>query len=302
LKPEDKPIAIAAGFIGVILAVGTVYTLSTQGSATLLSPAYLLQQLQVGAFLGIIAAGMMLVILIGHIDLSVPWTLTAAAMIATAVGGPLAVPTGLAVGLAIGLVNGIGVAYLRVPSMIFTLGVNAVMRGLMVAHTGGFAPQTAATGLMRLLGAERIASVPVALLVWGAASVAVSTLLNRTTFGKALYLIGNREAAAYLAGIRTRSSHSRCAALQRPCRASCSLATRPKLIRGWAMPICCPRSQRCCRTHKYLRWSRTLSRDVVRRHTDRSPQFGAIDHADVGSESTDYLWYSHHSNVARLWS
>jgi ribose transport system permease protein len=65
--------------------VGTVYTLSTQGSATLLSPAYLLQQLQVGAFLGIIAAGMMLVILIGHIDLSVPWTLTAAAMIATAV-------------------------------------------------------------------------------------------------------------------------------------------------------------------------------------------------------------------------
>jgi len=157
-----------------------------------------------GAFLGIIAAGMMLVILIGHIDLSVPWTLTAAAMIATAVGGPLAVPTGLAVGLAVGLVNGIGVAYLRVPSMIFTLGVNAVMRGLMVAHTGGFAPQTAATGLMRLLGAERIASVPVALLVWGAASVAVSTLLNRTTFGKALYLIGNREAAAYLAGIRTR--------------------------------------------------------------------------------------------------
>jgi hypothetical protein len=39
----------------------------------------------------------------------------------------------------------------------------------------------------------------------------------------------------------------------------------------------------------------------VRRHTDRSPQFGAIDHADVGSESTDYLWYSHHRDVARLW-
>jgi ribose transport system permease protein len=93
----------------VILAVGTVYTLSTQGSATLLSPAYLPQQLQVGAFLGIIAAGMMLVILIGHIDLSVPRTLTAAAMMATAVGGPPAVPTGLAVGLAIGLVNGLGV-------------------------------------------------------------------------------------------------------------------------------------------------------------------------------------------------
>ena len=85
---------------------------------------------------------MMLVILLGHIDLSVPWTLAASAMMATAVGGPLAIPIGLGVGLLVGLVNGLGVAYLRVPSMIFTLGVNAVMRGLMVMHTGGFAPQT----------------------------------------------------------------------------------------------------------------------------------------------------------------
>ncbi len=54
--------------------------------------------------------------------------------------------------------NGLGVAYLRVPSMIFTLGVNAVMRGLMVAHTGGFAPQTAATPVMQYLAVGRIAS------------------------------------------------------------------------------------------------------------------------------------------------
>jgi len=93
LKADDKPIVLAAAFILAILAMGTVYTVATQGSATLLSPRYLLQQLQVGSFLGIVAAGMMLVILIGHIDLSVPWTLTAAAMMATAIGGPLALPT-----------------------------------------------------------------------------------------------------------------------------------------------------------------------------------------------------------------
>lgn len=204
LKADDKPIVLAAAFILAILAMGTVYTVATQGSATLLSPRYLLQQLQVGSFLGIVAAGMMLVILIGHIDLSVPWTLTAAAMMATAVGGPLALPTGLAVGLAVGLVNGLGVAYLRIPSMIFTLGVNAVMRGLMVVHTGGFAPQTAASDLMRFIGAERVAGFPVAILVWAAVSLVVATLLTRTAFGKALYAIGNQEAAAYLAGIRTR--------------------------------------------------------------------------------------------------
>ena len=204
LKADDKPIVLAAAFILAILAMGTVYTVATQGSATLLSPRYLLQQLQVGSFLGIVAAGMMLVILIGHIDLSVPWTLTAAAMMATAIGGPLALPTGLAVGLAVGLVNGLGVAYLRIPSMIFTLGVNAVMRGLMVVHTGGFAPQTAASDLMRFIGAERLVGFPVAILVWAAVSLLVAALLTRTAFGKALYAIGNQEAAAYLAGIRTR--------------------------------------------------------------------------------------------------
>jgi ribose transport system permease protein len=204
LRPQDRPVALAALFILVILAVGTAYTLLTEGTATLLSPVYLLQQLQVGAFLGVVAAGMMLVILIGHIDLSVPWTLTAAAMMATAVGGPLALPAGLAVGLAVGVFNGLGVAYLRIPSMIFTLGVNAVMRGLMVAHTGGFAPQTAATDAMRFIGADRIGGIPVALLVWLALSAAVALLLSRTVFGKALYAVGNRERAAYLAGIPTR--------------------------------------------------------------------------------------------------
>lgn len=203
LGPDDKPVVIAAGFVLLILLVGTGYTLFTQGSAPLLQPHYLLQQLQVGSFLGIVAAGLMLVILLGHIDLSVPWTLTAAAMMATAIGGGWAIPAGIGVGLLVGLVNGLGVAYLRVPSMIFTLGMNAVMRGLMVAHTGGFAPQTAATDLMQYLAVARIGGVPVALLVWLAVSAVVVVILKRTTLGRAIYAIGNRERAAYLSGINT---------------------------------------------------------------------------------------------------
>jgi len=204
LKPDDKPVIFAAGFVLLILLVGTGYTIMTQGSAPLLQPQYLLQQLQVGSFLGIVAAGLMLVILLGHIDLSVPWTLTAAAMMATAVGGPWAIPMGLGIGLLVGIVNGLGVAYLRVPSMIFTLGMNAVMRGLMVAHTGGFAPQTAATDLMQYLAVARIGGViPVALLVWLAVSALGVVILTRMTLGRAIYAIGNRERAAYLSGIDT---------------------------------------------------------------------------------------------------
>lgn len=204
LKSDDLPIVISAGFVLVILALGSIYTVATLGTMPLLSPNYLLTQLQTGAFLGIVAAGMMMVILLGHIDLSVPWTMTAAAMLATTVGGPAAIPTGLAVGLLVGLFNGFGVAYLRIPSMIFTLGVDSVMRGLMIAHTGGFAPQDSATPLMRYLAADKLLGVPVAIFAWAAVSIVIAAILSRTAFGKAIYATGNREAASYLSGIRTR--------------------------------------------------------------------------------------------------
>ena len=213
LSRDARPILISASFIVVILVAGTFYTLSRLGTAPLLSPAYLLQQMQIGSFLGIVAAGMMIVILISQIDLSVPWTLTAAAMMATAVGGPWALPVGLGVGLLVGLVNGVGVAYLRIPSMIFTLGVNAVMRGLMVAHTGGYAPQTAATDLMVTLASNRTLGIPNALFVWAAVSVLVAGILQRTPLGRYIYAIGNKEAAAYLAGVNTRRITVVCFAL-----------------------------------------------------------------------------------------
>lgn len=205
IAAADRPILIAGGFVIAILCVGTAYTMATTGTAPLLSPGYLLQQLQIGSFFGICAAGMMVVILLGHIDLSIPWTLTAAAMVATAVGGPWAIPAALAVGLAVGLVNGVGVAWLRIPSMIFTLGVDTVLRGLMVAQTGGFAPQDTATPLMLALAKGRIAGIPVAIFVWAAVSVLIVVVLTRTAFGRAIYATGTREGAAYLSGIRTRA-------------------------------------------------------------------------------------------------
>lgn len=204
IKPENKPTLIASGFIVVILLLGTIYTLVSHGTAPLLSPNYVLQQLQTGAFLGIVAAGMMMVILLGHIDLSVPWTLTTAAMMATTVGGDMAIPTAIGIGILVGLANGMGVAFLRIPSMIFTLGVDSVLRGLMVAHTGGFAPPDQATPLMRFLAADKIAGIPVAIFVWALVSVIIAFILKRTGFGKSIYATGNRETAAYLSGIRTR--------------------------------------------------------------------------------------------------
>ena len=199
----DVPVATAFACIVLLLVLGSFY------SSNFLSPQYLLQQLKVGAFLGIIATGMMLVILLGQIDLSVPWTVTLGAMMASAaaahgaVGETLAIPVGIVCGLLIGIVNGVGVAYLRIPSMIITLAVNAVAQGLMVAYTGGFAPGDSASAAMRYLAAGTSLGVPNAAIMWLITGVLAVFLLNRTTFGRAIYGIGNKETAAYLSGVPT---------------------------------------------------------------------------------------------------
>jgi ribose transport system permease protein len=198
------PVLTAFGCIVLLLLVGSIY------SPNFLSPEYLLQQLKVGAFLGIIATGMMLVILLGQIDLSVPWTVTLGAMMASAAtaygtaGELFSIPFGVLCGVAIGLINGFAVAYLRIPSMIITLGMNSVAQGLMVAMTGGFAPQDSASPTMRWLAAGNIIPyVPNAVLVWAITGAVAVFVLGRTTFGRAIYGIGNKEAAAYLSGVPT---------------------------------------------------------------------------------------------------
>ncbi len=202
---RDPAVATAFVCIVVLLLVGSLY------SRNFLSPEYLLQQLKVASFLGVIATGMMLVILLGQIDLSVPWVVTAGAMMACAassfgtLGVALSVPAGILCGVALGLLNGVGVAYLRIPSMIITLAVNAVAQGLMVVYSGGFSPRDFASPPMRYLATGfAIPAVPNAIIVWAIIGAVTVFVLSRTTFGRAVYGIGNRERAAYLSGINTR--------------------------------------------------------------------------------------------------
>ncbi len=202
---RDPAVSTAFACIVLLLFLGSLY------SENFLSPEYLLQQLKVASFLGIIATGMMLVILLGQIDLSVPWVVTAGAMMACAVaswgtfGEIASVPVGILCGVALGLLNGFGVAYLRIPSMIITLATNAVAQGLMVVYSGGFSPRDFASPPMRYLATGfAIPSVPNAVIVWAVVGAAMIFLLSRTTFGRAVYGIGNRERAAYLSGVNTR--------------------------------------------------------------------------------------------------
>jgi len=227
----DKATVIAFGCSVLLLLVGAI------AQPSFLSLDYLLQQLQIASFLGIVATGMMVIILLGHIDLSVPWTIGVGGMMATAATGFFgpgaewfAIPFGVLCGMAVGVVNGIGVAYLRAPSMIFTLGVNAVAQGLMVYHTGGFAPPEDAVPLMRELAVGRlIPGIPNPLLVWIAIGGATVFMLTRTTLGRQIYAVGNKERAVYLSGVNAKRVVLVCFILSGACAAMCGV-----LLAGWA--------------------------------------------------------------------
>jgi len=216
----DPAVATAFGCIVLLLAVGSIY------STSFLSVEYLLQQLKVASFLGVIATGMMIVILLGQIDLSVPWSVAVGGMMACAaaafghVGEALAIPFGILCGMAIGLTNGVGVAYLRIPSMIITLATNAVAQGAMVVHTSGFAPAEQATPTMHLLAVERsILGIPNPVWVWAALGAATVVVLRRTALGRRIYAIGHSERAVFLSRGNVRRVVVACFALSGGCSA-----------------------------------------------------------------------------------
>lgn len=205
LKREDRSVVIAYSMIIVIILLGAIFI-----TPNFASPTFLVQQLRQASFLGIIAAGQMIVILTGNIDLSVSWTLNLAAIMATSIAAgqnenlAAGAAVGIGVGLVVGLVNGIGVAYLRIPAMVLTLGMNAVLKGITVVYTGS-APQFQQTPeFLSYLATEIFGGfIPMAVLVWAAISFINIVVLNRSTLGRKTYAVGNNEIAAYLSGVRT---------------------------------------------------------------------------------------------------
>jgi ribose transport system permease protein len=204
LKENAEPL-LPLGGSALLVLVGTWFFPS------FLSANYLVQQLQIASFLGVMATGAMIVILLGQIDLSIPWTVAGAAIIATSLAAAdhailnvLAIPAALLFGALIGIVNGVGVAVFRIPAMVWTLAVNAMLLGLAVINTGGFNPKGEASALMIELATGRTLGIPNAALLWLTLGAATVSLFRRTAFGRYLFAIGHSEKAAYLSGVDTR--------------------------------------------------------------------------------------------------
>jgi len=180
--------------------------------ATGLSPYYLeagqlLNSSRNFVFTGIMALGLMAVIVTGEMDLSLPSILAVCTVLlakSSAAGLPLpaAVVLIFAVAAILGALNGFLVAKLRLPALAVTLGTMGAYRGLAfiigseVGYTG-FDDEYKRLGAALLGSAE----VPLMLPLFFAVVAVFVAVLHFTTFGRRLYAIGNNAAAVAYSGI-----------------------------------------------------------------------------------------------------
>ncbi|NLJ94080.1 MAG: ABC transporter permease [Clostridiaceae bacterium] len=149
---------------------------------------------------GIMAFGMLVVLISGGIDLSVPANITLSSVIC----GELLVKTGLSLfpiilvcivvsGL-VGLINGILITKAKLPPFVATLGVNSIIMGLVLYYTRG----SMITGLpewFRDFGVMRLLQVgdfniPIQVVFYIVAAFITYFVLRHTVFGRGVYAVG----------------------------------------------------------------------------------------------------------------
>ena len=155
----------------------------------------------------LIALAMALLIIAGEIDLSVAAivalssTVMGMAMQAGA-GTPLLVVIGIATGLACGFFNGALVTWLKLPSIVVTIGTMSLFRGIAFIVLGdqAYKGYPASFGFFGQGYVWWVFSFELVLFV--VAALAYGFLLHRTSFGRRVFAIGNNQIAARFSGVR----------------------------------------------------------------------------------------------------
>lgn len=154
----------------------------------------------------LIAIGMAFVILVGEIDVSVGSTL---GFVATVVGTMLrdganwgvAFAVGILIGAVVGLINGWGVAVMGIPSLIFTLGVNGVLRGAMYVYSNGAWVENLPKSFKNFSSVTMFGDFTVYFFCCLLLVVVIHLLLTRTRRGRYFTAVGDNAGGAALVGI-----------------------------------------------------------------------------------------------------
>lgn len=162
--------------------------------------------------LGVVAIAQTIVIINRGLDMSVGPVMNTAgilvAMLSAAPGASLAVtiPIVILVGAAIGLVNGLLLAFTKIPPLLGTLATAAVIQGIYSLITRG-QPRGSVPAELRELADGRLGGTPFSgsLLVWIVLLVVIGIALNRTVAGRRFYSVGANPRASWLSGVPVRS-------------------------------------------------------------------------------------------------
>jgi ribose transport system permease protein len=160
--------------------------------------------------LGIIAFGLTMVMIVGEIDLSVG----SIAAFSCAFGGMfvdsnssfLVIMLTLFAGTFCGFLNGLGVTFFKVPSLVMTLGTMAIIRNAGYIMTNGQAAYPTKLDLYMASAKGYIGNIPIPVIIFILLSIIFTIIVRYSTVGKSLYVVGANNVASLLSGIQNNSA------------------------------------------------------------------------------------------------
>jgi ribose/xylose/arabinose/galactoside ABC-type transport system permease subunit len=196
---RNAPLLIVYGLILAMVLFGTL------NSDRFLTDRNLLNVMRQAAFLGTLAIGQTLVILMGGIDLSVGSLVKLSVLVAAIVMNGssentiAAVLATLALGIVVGAVHALAITQLNIAPFIVTLGTYSILRG--IALNISTAPIGRASPELVTFYDEKIGPFYVLIVIFLVVLLGAIFMLRRTPFGRYIYAIGGSEQVARLSGI-----------------------------------------------------------------------------------------------------
>ncbi len=158
------------------------------------------------SMVGIAAAGMMFVLLVGGIDLSVGSQVTftniicAYMMVNMGMNMYLAILICIVMAIIAGLITGLFITKVKIPPFIATLAFMKILQGAAYLICGGL-PIYGFTTEFKVIGQGYLAYIPIPVIIFAITFVLAWLLLYKTTYGRYYVAIGGNEEAAKLSGI-----------------------------------------------------------------------------------------------------
>ena len=175
-------------------------------NSSFLTPESIISVLNNSVVYVLLSVGIAFVILTGEIDVSIGATMGLAAAISGTMAqnnqSPiLMIVVALVLGVAVGLFNGVGVAILGIPSLIFTLGTMGILRGLVYIYSGGRTVENFAGSFTAFNNASVFSGITVYFALAFVISIVIHLILTYTKKGKYFIAVGDNINGAILVGL-----------------------------------------------------------------------------------------------------